>query len=153
MGGTIEADDADKAARLMQLCNAHGLPVLPIIDTPGFMVGPEIEQQAQVRHVCRMFIIGSHLIVPFFSLVLRRGYGLGAMAMARGGFHGSFFTASWPTSEFGGMGLEGAIKAGFKKELAAIEDPKERESFYNDMPWFTRAGKRLTRLPTWRSIR
>ncbi|MBC8442073.1 MAG: biotin carboxylase [Deltaproteobacteria bacterium] len=133
MGGTIEANDADKAVRLMQLCNAHGLPVLSLIDTPGFMVGPEIEQQAQVRHVCRMFIVGSHLIVPFFSVVLRKGYGLGAMAMARGGFHESFFTASWPTGEFGGMGLEGAVKAGFKKELAAIEDPKEREKFYNDM--------------------
>ncbi len=133
MGGTIEADDADKAAKLMQLCNAHGLPVLSLIDTPGFMVGPEIEQQAQVRHVCRMFIIGSHLTVPYFSVVLRRGYGLGAMAMARGGFHESFFTASWPTGEFGPMGLEGAIKAGFKRELAAIADPAEREAYFNKL--------------------
>ena len=133
MAGAIEADDADKAARLMQLCNAHGLPVLSLIDTPGFMVGPEIERRAQVRHVCRMFIAGSHLRVPLFSVVLRRGYGLGAMAMARGGFHESFFTASWPTGEFGGMGIEGAVKAGFKKELAAIEDPAEREKVYNDM--------------------
>lgn len=133
MGGTIEADDADKATRLMQLCNAHGLPILSLIDTPGFMVGPDIEQRAQVRHVSRMFIIGSHLTVPYFSVVLRRGYGLGAMAMARGGFHESFFTASWPTGEFGAMGLEGAVKAGFKKELAAIEDNKEREAFYNKL--------------------
>jgi acetyl-CoA carboxylase carboxyltransferase component len=133
MAGTIEADDADKAARFMQLCNAHGLPVISLIDTPGFMVGPEIERQAQVRHVCRMFIAGSHLRVPVFSIVLRRGYGLGAMAMARGGFHESFFTAAWPTGEFGGMGIEGAVKAGFKKELAAIEDPAEREKVYNDM--------------------
>lgn len=133
MAGTIEADDADKAARFMQLCNAHGLPVISLIDTPGFMVGPEIERQAHVRHVCRMFIAGSHLIVPFFSIVLRRGYGLGAMAMARGGFHESFFTAAWPTGEFGGMGIEGAVKAGFKKELAAIEDPAQRESVFNDM--------------------
>lgn len=133
MAGTIEADDADKAARFMQLCNAHGLPVLSLIDTPGFMVGPEIERQAHVRHVCRMFIAGSHLSVPFFSIVLRRGYGLGAMAMARGGFHESVFTAAWPTGEFGGMGIEGAVKAGFKKELAAIEDPAERDKVYNDM--------------------
>jgi acetyl-CoA carboxylase carboxyltransferase component len=133
MAGTIAADDADKAARFMQLCNVHGLPVLSLVDTPGFMVGPEIEQHAQVRHVSRMFIVGSHLIVPFFSIVLRRGYGLGAMAMARGGFHESFFTASWPTGEFGGMGIEGAVKAGFKKELAAIEDPAERERYYDDM--------------------
>ena len=133
MAGTIEADDADKAARFMQLCNVHGLPVLSLIDTPGFMVGPEIERKAHVRHVCRMFIAGSHLRVPLFSIVLRRGYGLGAMAMARGGFHESFFTAAWPTGEFGGMGIEGAVKAGFKKELAAIEDPTEREKLYNDM--------------------
>jgi acetyl-CoA carboxylase carboxyltransferase component len=133
LAGTIEPDDADKASRFMQLCNAHGLPVLSLIDTPGFMVGPEIEQRAQVRHVCRMFITGSHLVVPFFSIVLRRGYGLGAMAMARGGFHESFFTASWPTGEFGGMGIEGSVKAGYKRELAAIQDPVERERWLADM--------------------
>ncbi len=133
MGGTIEADDADKSARLMQLCNAHGLPILSLIDTPGFMVGPEIEKLAQVRHVCRMFINGSHLSVPYFSVVLRRAYGLGAMAMAQGGFHESFFTTSWPTGEFGGMGLEGAVKAGFKKELAAKKDPEERKELYNKL--------------------
>ena len=131
LGGAIDAEGADKAARLMQLCDAHGLPIVSLIDTPGFMVGPEIEQRAQVRHVCRMFVVGSHLTVPYFSVVTRRGYGLGAMAMARGGFHESFFTASWPTGEFGAMGLEGAVKAGFKKELEAVADPKEREALYN----------------------
>jgi acetyl-CoA carboxylase carboxyltransferase component len=130
MAGAIEAEGADKVARLMQICNAHGLPILSLCDTPGFMVGPEIEKRAQVRHVCRMFVNGSHLTVPYFTIILRRGYGLGAMAMARGGFHESFFTAAWPTGEFGGMGLEGAVKAGFKKELAAIEDPQKREEFY-----------------------
>ena len=97
------------------------------------MVGPEIEKRAQVRHVCRMFVIGSHLTVPYFTVVLRRGYGLGVMAMAKGGFHESFFTAAWPTGEFGAMGIEGAIKAGFKKELAAIEDEKEREKLYDHL--------------------
>jgi acetyl-CoA carboxylase carboxyltransferase component len=97
------------------------------------MVGPEIEKRAQVRHVCRMFVIGSHLTVPYFTVVLRRGYGLGAMAMAKGGFHESFFTAAWPTGEFGAMGIEGAIKAGFKKELAAIEDPAQREKLYEQL--------------------
>ncbi len=130
MAGAIEAEGADKVARVMQICNAHGLPVLSLCDTPGFMVGPEIEKRAQVRHVCRMFVIGSHITVPYFTIVLRRGYGLGAMAMAKGGFHESFFTAAWPTGEFGGMGLEGAVKAGFKKELAAVEDPQKREELY-----------------------
>ena len=133
MAGAIEAEGADKAVRLMQICQAHGLPILSLCDTPGFMVGPEIEKRAQVRHVCRMFVVGSHLTVPYFTLVLRRGFGLGAMAMARGGFHESFFTAAWPTGEFGSMGIEGAIKAGFKKELAAIEDPGERRKLYDHL--------------------
>ncbi len=133
MAGAIEAEGADKAARLMQLCDVHGLPILSLVDTPGFMVGPDIEQRAQVRHVCRMFVVGSHLTVPYFSVVLRRGYGLGAMAMAKGGFHDSFFTASWPTGEFGAMGLEGAVRSGFKKELEAIEDPQQREELYNKL--------------------
>ncbi|MDI6741542.1 MAG: carboxyl transferase domain-containing protein [Smithella sp.] len=133
MAGAIEAEGADKAVKLMQICQAHGLPVLSLCDTPGFMVGPEIEKRAQVRHVCRMFVVGSHLTVPYFTVVLRRGYGLGVMAMAKGGFHESFFTTSWPTGEFGAMGIEGAIKAGFKKELAAIEDEKEREKLYEHL--------------------
>ncbi len=133
MAGAIEAEGADKAARLMQLCNVHGLPILSLCDTPGFMVGPEIEKRAQVRHVCRMFVIGSHLRVPYFTVVLRRGYGLGAMAMAKGGFHESSFTIAWPTGEFGAMGLEGAVKAGYKKELAAIQDPQEREALYEKL--------------------
>jgi acetyl-CoA carboxylase carboxyltransferase component len=133
MAGAIEAEGADKAARLMMLCNAHGLPILSLCDTPGFMVGPEIEKRAQVRHVCRMFVVGSHVSVPFFTVVLRRGYGLGVMAMAKGGFHDSFFTVAWPTGEFGGMGLEGAVKAGFKKELAAVEDPQAREALFNKL--------------------
>lgn len=133
ISGAIEAEGADKAARLMQICNAYELPILSLCDTPGFMVGPDIEMRAQVRHVCRMFVIGSHLTVPYFTVVLRKGYGLGAMAMAKGGFHDSFFTASWPSGEFGGMGLEGAVKNGFKRELEAVEDLKEREALYKKL--------------------
>ncbi len=131
--GAIEAEGADKAARLMQLCNAHGLPMVSLVDTPGFMVGPEVERRAQVRHVCRMFVAGSHLTVPFFTVFLRRGYGLGAQAMAKGGFHESFFAVAWPTGEFGGMGLEGAVRAGFRKELEAVKDPQEREALYEKL--------------------
>ena len=110
---------ADKAARFMQLCNAHGLPLVSLCDTPGFMVGPEIEAQAQVRHVCRMFMVASHLRVPYFAVVLRKGYGLGAQAMTAGGFDAPVFTVAWPTGEFGAMGLEGAVRLGFRKELEA----------------------------------
>ncbi len=130
VGGAIEADDADKAARFLQLCDVHRLPVIALCDTPGFMVGLEIETRAQVRHVCRMFVVGAKVTVPYFTVVLRKGYGLGAMAMAAGGFHEPFFTASWPTGEFGGMGLEGAVKHGFRRELEAIKDPIEREKIY-----------------------
>jgi acetyl-CoA carboxylase carboxyltransferase component len=80
-----------------------------------------------------MFVVGSHLTVPYFTVVLRRGYGLGAMAMTRGGFHESFFTAAWPTGEFGAMGLEGAVKSGFKRELEATANPQEREALYNHL--------------------
>ncbi len=131
--GAIEAEGADKAARFMQLCNAHSLPMVSLIDTPGFMVGPEIERRAQVRHVCRMFVVGAHLTVPFFAVFLRRGYGLGAQAMAKGGFHEPFFAVAWPTGEFGGMGLEGAVKAGFRRELEAIKDLQEREALYKKL--------------------
>jgi acetyl-CoA carboxylase carboxyltransferase component len=130
--GAIDADGADKAARLMQICNAHGLPILALIDTPGFMVGPDIETRGQVRHVCRMFVNGAHLTVPYFAVVTRRGYGLGAMAMAKGGFTQCPIT-SWPTGEFGGMGLEGFVKKGYEKELNAIEDPVERQALFDKL--------------------
>jgi acetyl-CoA carboxylase carboxyltransferase component len=97
------------------------------------MVGPEIEKRAQIRHVCRMFLAASHFNPPFFTVFLRRGYGLGSQAMAKGGFHEPFFTIAWPTGEFGGMGLEGYVKKGFKKELEAVADPKEREALYEKL--------------------
>jgi len=133
LGGAIDADAADKAARFMQLCNAHGLPLVSLVDTPGFMVGPEVEAQAQVRHVSRMFIAAAHLRVPFFSIVLRKGYGLGAMAMTAGGFHEPVFNVAWPTGEFGAMGLEGAVKLGFRKELEAAPEGPQRQALYDDL--------------------
>jgi acetyl-CoA carboxylase carboxyltransferase component len=130
LGGAIDADAADKAARFMQLCNAHGLPLVSLVDTPGFMVGPAIEEKAQVRHVSRMFVAAAHLRVPYFSVVLRKGYGLGAMAMTAGGFHAPEFTVAWPTGEFGAMGLEGAVKLGYRKELEAAAEGAERDALY-----------------------
>ncbi len=130
LGGAIDADAADKAARFMQLCNAHGLPLVSLVDTPGFMVGPEIERQAQVRHVSRMFVAAAHLRVPFFAVVLRKGYGLGAMAMTGGGFHAPVFTVAWPSGEFGAMGLEGAVRLGYRKELEAAPEGPQRDALY-----------------------
>ncbi len=133
LAGAITSDGADKAARFMQLCDAFDIPILFLCDTPGIMVGPEVEKTALVRHAARMFVIGSNITVPFFTIILRKGYGLGAQAMAGGSFKAPFFTVSWPTGEFGGMGLEGAVKLGFRKELAAVEDPAERKKLFDTM--------------------
>ncbi|MGA7997606.1 MAG: carboxyl transferase domain-containing protein, partial [Bradyrhizobium sp.] len=130
LGGAIDAPAGDKAARFMQLCDAFDIPLLSLCDTPGFMVGPEAEKTAIVRHVARMFVTGASLTVPLFGVVLRKGYGLGAQSMIGGGFHASFFTVAWPTGEFGGMGLEGYVRLGFRKEMEAIADPVERENYY-----------------------
>lgn len=133
LAGAIDAEGADKAARFMQLCDAFGLPILSLCDTPGFMVGPEAEKTALVRRVSRMFVTAGSLSVPIFTVVLRKGYGLGAQAMAGGSFHAPFFIVSWPTGEFGGMGLEGAVRLGYRKEMEAIKDPVEQKEFFDKM--------------------
>ena len=132
LGGAIDSDASDKAARFMQLCDAFDIPILSLCDTPGNMVGPEYERTALVRHCCRVFLVGANITVPLITLVLRKGYGLGALGMAGGGFHAPVATLSWPTGEFGGMGLEGAVKLGFRDQLQAIEDPEERLAYYED---------------------
>jgi acetyl/propionyl-CoA carboxylase alpha subunit/acetyl-CoA carboxylase carboxyltransferase component len=133
LAGAIESNGADKAARFMQLCDAHDIPILFLCDTPGIMVGPEIEKTGLVRHASRMFVVGASLTVPFFTIVLRKGYGLGAQAMAGGSFKAPLFTVAWPTGEFGGMGLEGAVKLGYRKELAAVDDPDQRKALFDEM--------------------
>jgi acetyl-CoA carboxylase carboxyltransferase component len=132
LGGALDAPAADKAARFLTLCDAFGLPVLFLCDTPGFMVGPEAERTATVRHFARLFLVGANLSVPTGTIVLRKGYGLGAQAMAAGSFKAPLFTVGWPTAEFGGMGLEGAVRLGMRRELEAIADPDERERAYAD---------------------
>jgi acetyl-CoA carboxylase carboxyltransferase component len=133
LGGAIDADGADKAARFLALCDAFELPVLLLCDTPGFMVGPEAERTATVRHFARMFLAGANISVPTGTIVLRKGYGLGAQAMAGGGFKAPLFTVAWPTSEFGGMGLEGAVRLGMRRELDAIAEEGERERAFEAM--------------------
>lgn len=133
LGGAIDAVGGDKAARFMQLCEAFGLPMVSLCDTPGFMVGPEAEKQATVRHVSRMFVTAASLTVPFFTLVLRKGYGLGAQAMAAGSFHSPLFTAAWPSAEFGAMGLEGAVRLGFAKELAAQPSAEKQQRLFDKL--------------------
>ena len=133
LGGAIDAEGADKAARFMQLCDSYNLPILSLCDTPGFMVGPEAEKTATVRHVSRMFVTAGGIDVPYFCVVLRKGYGLGAQAMAAGSFHAPFFTIGWPNAEFGAMGLEGAVRLGYRKELEAISDPQARQAKFAEL--------------------
>jgi len=130
LGGAIDADAGDKAARFLQLCDAFDIPIISLCDTPGFMIRPEAEKTALVRHVVRMFVTCASLTVPLFGVVLRKGCGLGAQSVLGGGFQASFFTVAWPTGEFGGMGLEGYVRLGFRMEMEAIADPSEREKCY-----------------------
>lgn len=131
LSGAIDSDGSDKAARFLQLCDAFDIPVLVLCDTPGMMVGPEVEKTALVRHCSRLFVTGANLTVPHVTIVLRKAYGLGAQAMAGGSFKEPFAAVAWPTGEFGGMGLEGQVKLGFRNELAAIADADERVARYD----------------------
>ena len=133
LGGAIDSDAADKGARFMQVCDAFDIPILYLCDTPGIMVGPEVEKTALVRHSSRMFVIGANLSVPFFTIVIRKSYGLGGIAMSGGSHHTPTFSVAWPTGEFGGMGLEGSVKLGYRKELAAIADPQARLAKFEEM--------------------
>ena len=133
LAGAIDSDGADKGARFLQLCDAFDIPVVSLMDCPGIMVGPEAEATALVRHSARLFNTGANLSVPLFGLVLRKAYGLGVQAMCGGSSLVPFFTAAWPTAEFAGMNIEGAVKLGYRHELAAIEDPEERRKKYDAM--------------------
>ena len=137
LGGAIDADAADKAALFIDFCSRFKLPIVSFIDTPGFMVGPESEASGHVRYASSMFIAGAGFLerstAPFLSVVLRKGYGLGAMAMSAGGFHASTFTVAWPTAEFGAMGLEGAVRLGFRKELDACVTEESREALFQKL--------------------
>ncbi len=131
LGGAIDSEGADKAARFLQLCDAFDIPVVFLCDTPGFMVGPDAERTAQVRHFARMFVVGASVTIPVVTVILRKGYGLGAQAMAGGSFRVPALTVAWPTGEIGGMGLEGAVQLGFRKELEAETDPGARQALFD----------------------
>lgn len=133
LGGAIDAEAALKTTRFLELCNSFQLPVLSLCDTPGFMVGPESETQGAVRKMSDMFVAGSRLKSPMVAIFLRKGYGLGAIAMTGGSFSRPIYSASWPSGEFGAMGLEGAVHLGFKKELEAVKTDAERDTLFNKL--------------------
>ena len=144
LAGAIDSDGADKAARFMQLCDAFDIPIVTLVDTPGMMVGPAVEETALVRHCSRLFVTGANVTVPLISVVLRKCYGLGAQAMVGGSTKAPAACIAWPTGEFGPMGLEGAVRLGFRKELEAIDDPDERErSFQQRVAQMYERGKAL----------
>lgn len=133
LAGAITSDCGDKAARFLQLCDAYDLPILSLCDTPGMMVGPAAETTGLVRHTARLFTVAATMTAPIVAVILRKGYGLGAMAMTGGDFHASLGTLAWPTGEVGGMGLEGAVRLAMRKELAAIDDDDERTRVYEEL--------------------
>ena len=133
IGGAIDAEAADKAARFITLCNNFSIPLLSLCDTPGFMVGPDSEEQGAATRMAQLFIAGAKLTTPLVTIFLRKGYGLGAMAMAGGSFHQPIYSAAWPMGEFGGMGLEGAVRLGFKKELAAEKDQQAKDALFSKL--------------------
>jgi acetyl/propionyl-CoA carboxylase alpha subunit/acetyl-CoA carboxylase carboxyltransferase component len=133
LGGAIDSEAAEKGARFLQLCDAFGVPILSLCDTPGFMVGPQSEATAAVRRGSRLFVTAASLSVPFFTVVTRKGYGLGAQAMAAGDFSAPAMTLAWPTAEFGPMGLEGAVRLGYRKELEAEPDPASRQALFEKL--------------------
>jgi acetyl-CoA carboxylase carboxyltransferase component len=133
LGGAVDATASEKAARFLRICDAFSLPVLSLTDTPGFMVGPDSELQGAVRRMSSLFLAGAKLRVPMVAIFLRKAYGLGAMAMTGGSFVAPVYAAAWPTGEVGGMGLEGAVRLGFKKELEALDDLVEREKLFQQL--------------------
>jgi acetyl-CoA carboxylase carboxyltransferase component len=133
VAGAITSDASDKAARFLQLCDNFGLPVVSLVDTPGFMVGPDAEATGLVRHASRLLVAGAALRVPLVAVVLRRGYGLGAQAMVGGSLHEPLLTVAWPSAHLGPMGLEGAVRLALRKELEAIADEAEREQRVRDL--------------------
>ncbi|MCA8928758.1 MAG: carbamoyl-phosphate synthase large subunit [Alphaproteobacteria bacterium] len=133
LGGAIDSDGSDKGARFMQLCDAYDIPIVHLCDTPGIMVGPEVEKTALVRHAARMFVTSANLTVPYFTVITRKAYGLGQSAMAGGNLRFPYFYVAWPTGEFAPMGIEGQVKLGYRAELEAVADPEERRQLFEKL--------------------
>ena len=131
LAGAVDSPGADKGARFIQLCDAFDIPILSLMDCPGIMVGPDVERTALVRHALRMFNVGANVTTPMFGVVVRKAYGLGVQAMCGASAGMPYFTVAWPTAEFAGMNIEGSVKLGFRKELAAIEDPEARRADFD----------------------
>jgi len=133
MAGAVDVVASEKAARFLQLCDAFEIPIVVLTDTPGYMVGLDSERQAAVRRMSRLLVAGASVRVPMVNIILRKAYGLGAIALAGGSLVKPVYTAAWPTGEFGAMGLEGAVHLGYRKELDAVQDPEERRVLFEQL--------------------
>ena len=133
IGGAIDSPGSDKVARFWQLCDAYNIPIITLVDTPGMMVGPEVEKTGLVRHCSRLFVTGANLESPRFSVILRKGYALGSIAVMTGSGRAPIFTVTWPDGEFGGMNLESGVLLSNRDALAQIEDIDERAAAYDEM--------------------
>ena len=131
LGGAIDSPGSDKVARFWQLCDTWDIPIISLVDTPGMMVGPEVEKSGLIRHCARLFVTGANLESPRFSVILRKGYALGSMAQLTGSARAPIFTVAWPTSEHGGMNLEAGVLLSSRDRLAAIDDVDERAAEYD----------------------
>ncbi len=127
--GAIDGPASDKAAHFIQVCDAFDLPLLVLCDTPGLMVGPEVEKTGLVRRSARILTALANADIPVMTVVLRKAYGLGYYVMGSRPLHPSILVA-WPTAEFGGMGLEGAVNIIYRRELDAETDEAARASMH-----------------------
>lgn len=122
LGGALDLDTADKAARFISLCDAFEVPLLFLQDVPGFLVGSQVERQGIIRHGAKMLYAVSEATVPKITIVMRKAYGAGYFVMCGAGYEPDLLVA-WPTAEISVMGPEGAVNIVYRKEIAAADDP------------------------------
>ena len=129
LAGAMDTPACLKMARFIQICDAFDIPLIVLCDTPGLMVGPEVEKTGLMRHSARVLTALANATVPMLTVVLRKAYGLGYYIMGSRPLEPAILVA-WPTAEFGGMGLEGAASIIYAKELDAAATPQERAELH-----------------------
>jgi acetyl-CoA carboxylase carboxyltransferase component len=122
LGGILDNDSADKAARFVNLCNAYGIPLVFLMDVPGFMVGSKVEEAGIIRHGAKMLYAVANATVPKVTVVLRKAYGAGYYVMNGRAYEPDLIVA-WPSAEISVMGAEGAVEIVFRKQVEAADDP------------------------------
>jgi acetyl-CoA carboxylase carboxyltransferase component len=127
LGGILDNDSADKAARFINLCNAYGIPLVYLMDVPGFMVGTKVEEAGIIRHGAKMLYATANATVPKITVILRKAYGAGYYVMCGRAYEPDLIVA-WPSAEISVMGAEGAVEIVFRKQVEAAEDPEAKRA-------------------------